>query len=45
MLLWIFARLLLIAAAVAAVVWGVFFALRRSGIQRLEELKPWREQK
>lgn len=45
MLLWIFGRLLLIAAAVATVVWGVFFALRRSGIQRLEELQPWREQK
>ena len=45
MLLWLFGRLLLFAAAVAASVWGVFFALRRSGIQRLEELKPWREQK
>ena len=45
MLLWIFGRLLLIATAVAAAVWGVFFALRRSGIQRLAELKPWREQK
>jgi len=45
MLLWIFGRLLLISVAAAAVVWGVFFALRRSGIQRLEELKPWREQK
>ena len=45
MLLWIFVRLLLIAGAIAAIVWGFLFALRRSGIQRLEELKPWREQK
>jgi len=45
MLLWIFGRLLLIALAAATIVWGIFFALRRSGIQRLEELQPWREQK
>ena len=43
MLLWIFGRLLLIAMGFAAIVWGIFFALRRSGIQRLEELKPWQE--
>ena len=45
MLLWIFGRLLLIALGFAALAWGIFFALRRSGIQRLEELKPWRGQK
>jgi len=44
-LLWIFGRLLLIALATAAMFWGAFFALRRSGVHRLEELKPWREQK
>ncbi len=44
-LLWIFGRLLLIALAIAATVWGIVFALRRSGIQRFAELKPWREQK
>lgn len=44
-LLWIFGQLLLIALGFAAVAWGIFFALRRSGIQRLEELKPWRGQK
>jgi hypothetical protein len=44
-LLWIFGRLFLIALAIAATVWGFFFALRRSGIQRFAELKPWREQK
>ena len=45
MLLWIFGRLFLIALAAATVVWGIFFALRRSGIHRLEELKPWQQQK
>ncbi|HJZ65288.1 MAG TPA: hypothetical protein VKD70_13280 [Candidatus Acidoferrum sp.] len=45
MLLWIFGRILLIALVVASVLWGIFFALRRSGIQRLEQLKPWHDQK
>jgi hypothetical protein len=45
MLPWIFGRLLLIALGFAAIAWGIFFALRRSGIHRLEELKPWRGQK
>jgi len=45
MLLWIFGRLLLIAMGFAAIIWGIFFAVRRSGIQRLEELKPWQEHK
>jgi len=45
MLLWIFGQMLLITVAVAASVWGILFALRRSGIQRLEELKPWQEGK
>ncbi|HWZ97061.1 MAG TPA: hypothetical protein VN025_04805 [Candidatus Dormibacteraeota bacterium] len=44
-MLWIFGRLLLIAAATAGIVWGIFFALRRTGVHRLAELKPWREQK
>jgi hypothetical protein len=43
--LWVFGRVLLIAAATAASVWGIFFALRRTGVHRLAELKPWREQK
>lgn len=45
MLLWIFGRILLAALAFAAILWGIFFALRRSGIQRLEQLKPWHDQK
>jgi len=45
MALWIFGQVLLAALAFAAVFWGIFFALRRSGIQRLEELKPWLNQK
>jgi len=45
MLLWIFGRILLIALAVAAIIFGIFFALRRSGIHRLEELKPWEDRK
>lgn len=45
MLLWIFGRVLLAALVFAAAIWGIFFALRRSGIQRLEQLKPWLNQK
>jgi hypothetical protein len=44
-LLWIFGRILLITSATAAIVWGIFFALRRTGVHRLAELKPWREHK
>ena len=45
MLIWIFGRVLLAALAFAAIIWGLFFALRRSGIQRLEQLKPWQDRK
>jgi hypothetical protein len=44
-LLWTFGRILLIASAAAAAVWGIFFALRRSGVHRFAELKPWLGQK
>ncbi len=38
---WALAFMLLTAAATVAIVWGVLFALQRTGMHRLANLQPW----
>ena len=41
---WFLASVFLIVSATAIIVWGVLFALRRTGAHRLAALDPWSEQ-
>jgi len=38
---WALALMLLFVAAIVLVVWGILFALQRTGVHRLANLKPW----
>ena len=38
---WALALMLLIVAATVVIVWGILFALQRTGVHRLANLQPW----
>lgn len=42
---WALAIMVVVACATVAVVWGTLYSLHRTGMDRLENLQPWLEQK